>query len=89
MAQDLCPKCGANLAMVGKMHRCIPKGPTTDVMEEKGLTFPEAVESLHRQIKKKVVDEGMNPTRTELKKAYNAYMKEYMRQWRAKRGKKS
>ena len=25
---DLCPKCGGNLALIGRAHRCIPKVPS-------------------------------------------------------------
>lgn len=54
---DLCPDCGANLAIVGKAHNCRPR-------------------------KKPAKDMG-----DAAREGYRAYMREYMRKWRAKKRK--
>ena len=81
---DLCPRCGANLVLVGRVHRCIPRPanvPQAPVVKpaSKPAVKPETP----------VVKPKTKQWRERDPEAYRAYMREYMRAHPRKRGKRA
>ena len=74
----LCPHCGANLALVGAAHRCIQRVPN---VSPNRVASPNSVPNASPNVK------GMTRNarwRLKHRDRYLAYMREYMRRYRAK-----
>lgn len=69
---DLCPRCGANLAMVGRAHRCIDRSRNSDL----------AVEAPAERLSAQSSDAYRRP---DGKFDRLAYQRDYMRKYRAKK----
>lgn len=87
---DRCPKCGALYSMVGRVHRCVSSGTPTD---EAKAREPRKVVEAKAPIPRPKQQAGVGSERSsvpETKPNFDrvSYQREYMRQWRAKRGKK-
>jgi hypothetical protein len=73
-----CERCGANLALVGKMHRCVPPGTPSPVVATHGTNRTNGTNARRsREAERKARQRAANP------EAYRAYMREYMRRRRA------
>jgi hypothetical protein len=84
MEVDRCKICGANLAMVGIRHRCIPR------MEPKPEDSVGGAEAARRSHKPKVEGSIPSPATAQLPETggkfdRNSYHKEYMREYMRKR----
>jgi hypothetical protein len=98
---NLCPKCGANIALVGRTHRCVPKFEDMPIL-------PKKIQKLYAEdIRKNFIEKntgvrggytgGSGPkpevptTGSGVKSPFDrtAYQREYMRQWRTNRAARS
>jgi hypothetical protein len=69
MLSESCPRCGANLALVGRAHRCVPARPRDSLAEGMAnVSQPKSATYRYR-----------DPD------ARRAYMADYMRSYRARK----
>ena len=89
----ICKLCGANLAIVGRTHRCIPR-PVTNVTNSEPVTNKPVSNKRPRVSNRKPVPEvskagvkkdqdRVQRWRAKNRERYNAYMRELMRKRRA------
>jgi hypothetical protein len=82
MTRQRCPQCGADLALVGKAHRCAPKSaPTLRLPLAKGKPKPDRDNVDARA----AAVERTRLWKTAHRRHYREYMKLYMRDWRCRR----
>lgn len=85
-----CPICGANTNLVGKSHRCVPKsGGVVESRHEPPIGDGYAL--AEPTLKSRLAGVASSPPDAKRKRAprgtfdKNAYQREYMRKWRAKK----
>jgi hypothetical protein len=72
---NLCPKCGVNIALVGRSHRCIAK--------QEPVAKP--IEVMAKPVAKQPKDDAACYLRYRDPEARRAYMRTYMKEWMRKR----
>jgi hypothetical protein len=75
MLSENCPRCGANLALVGRVHRCVAS-PAQDSLARNHVA---------NAIVPRMANEGSATYRYRSPDKRRAYMAVYMREWRQRR----
>jgi hypothetical protein len=85
MEPDLCPRCGASLALVGRLHLCRKDARLEGAVDRRGLGLGKALERPKPRLVKPVNGPVNTPVNTAVNKAEKrrAYIREKMRARRA------